>query len=512
MGTTGFWQRAKCAKNGNKGIATFVLTCMPDPNENLEQNNKSESRADKAERHAEKGLRSDVKADDVEALVENKTKEARLLKELREDGIRTETHSLFGTPDIPGVIEGGAPSPATMKQKQLKELLEAADKGIKIGPGGKLQADGPSPLEAEKTHLVPAGSPIEIKGNRFDLGNLTAQDTSTKSDAQESPKTPKPTTAAEWKTELQTFNDTLAKKLGHPATQTDYAAIMLSQDSSKQEILDASLMYAFGIRDRDKTDIGKFAEGAAPNMIERAKNWEVFPEDPQSINPDLIQQNYPDCCPFMATVIGLAKTDEGKDKLASMIKPNADGTYDVYFPGDRANPVLVGGLTQGEKMLGSSSKQGYIFPAILEKAYGVRLNEQQAAGKRLPISSDASRLNFENYTEPMRLLTGDNVRTVPTRRSLNPDMLFGEDKLREELEKTKSSGAVVLAGIKAGPEDKALRDMDIHKNHAYLVVGFDDDGIELRDPLPGDDRSKKITWKQFNDNFNELIIQDKAEN
>ncbi|HNB24943.1 MAG TPA: hypothetical protein PKZ32_21150, partial [Candidatus Melainabacteria bacterium] len=65
---------------------------MADPNENLELNSKSnESRAEKAELKAEKGLRSDVKADDLQSHVENKTKEARLLKDLREDGIRTHT-------------------------------------------------------------------------------------------------------------------------------------------------------------------------------------------------------------------------------------------------------------------------------------------------------------------------------------------------------------------------------------------------------------------------------------
>lgn len=471
---------------------------MPDPHEQSEQKNNSiENRAEKAEFHAEKGLRSDVTSDDLQSHVENKTKEARLLKELREDGLRTHTHSVFGTPEIPGVIEGGAPSPATINQQQLRELQEGSEKGMLVGAGGK---------------FVPAGTPLEIKGKQYPLEQLTAQGAELQSDAsslsyEDLLLTRSPT---EWNAELSNFSKNLEDKIGHSPKQADYAEVMQNPESNFTDVIDATLLYAYGIRDR-QTDKGAFAENAIEDMLERAKAWKLLPLEPKQIDANAIHQNYPDSCPFMATVIGLANTAEGRVNLSAMIQPKEDGTYQVYFPGDTGDPVSVGGLTKGEKMLGASSDQGYIFPAILEKAYGERLNANQPDGNRLPISSDACRLGFEDYKEPLRLLTGDDVISIGTRRSLNPEVFTGEQKFRDLLTTAKHDGAIAIAGIKGAPEDAAVKNMGIHKYHAYLVTGFDNNGITLLDPLPGSkaEREKVLTWKQFNDSFNELMIQQK---
>lgn len=471
---------------------------MADPNENLELNSKSnESRAEKAELKAEKGLRSDVKADDLQSHVENKTKEARLLKDLREDGIRTHTHSLFGTPEIPGIIEGGAPSPATISDQQLRELQEGSETGLLVGAGGK---------------FVAAGTPLEINGKQYPLDKIVAQSANLKSDASSLSyedllliKTP-----AEWDTELGKFSKELEKNLGHSPKQADFAEVMQNPNSNLSDTIDATLLYAYGIRERQTTK-GQFAENAIEDMLDRSKTWELFPSELKQIDANSIHQNYPDSCPLMATVIGLAKTAEGRESLSAMIQPKEDGTYQVYFPGDNNNPVTVGGLTKGEKMLGASSDQGYIFPAILEKAYGERLNARQPEGNRLPISSDASRLGFEDYKEPLRLLTGDDVVSIGTRRSMNPEVLTGEQRFRDLLATAKQEGAIALAGIKGLPEDGAVRKMRIHQYHAYLVTSFDNNGITLLDPLPDNEgsREKTLTWKQFNDSFNELMIQQK---
>lgn len=45
---------------------------MSEPNEKSELSKNNESSAEKAERHAEKGLRSDLKSDDLESMREEK--------------------------------------------------------------------------------------------------------------------------------------------------------------------------------------------------------------------------------------------------------------------------------------------------------------------------------------------------------------------------------------------------------------------------------------------------------
>lgn len=116
-------------------------------NNPVEGGDHQESKTEKVEKRAEKSLRSDVGADDLKGFVENINKDARGLKELREQGVRTKTHSVFGTPEIPGLIPGGGPSPATVTEQQIKDMTQASDQGMMIGAGGKFVQGA----EAQKT-------------------------------------------------------------------------------------------------------------------------------------------------------------------------------------------------------------------------------------------------------------------------------------------------------------------------------------------------------------------------
>ncbi|MBX9568638.1 MAG: hypothetical protein K2X77_07060 [Candidatus Obscuribacterales bacterium] len=48
-------------------------------------------------------------------------------------------------------------------------------------------------------------------------------------------------------------------------------------------------------------------------------------------------------------------------------------------------------------------------------------------------------------------------------------------------------------------------------NENLELTSFDNNGNGLLDPLPDNEgsREKTLTWKQFNDSFNELMIQQK---
>lgn len=513
---------------------------MPNHPSDDTEKNRPESKAERAEQRAAKSILRQEAPEERQALVDRQVEVAEKDKSVRaltpeaaatlakrgEKVVGAATLALGFSPSLEKTKKDGSKSvilpgrTADDVQTLSKAEATGANGHFPFDPNelqGKAKESESSSNIAEASNKADGVSELQSRfsdpaeNNGDESNDLLAQNISTEFEFS-GDSLNRPADAKAWREELRNFSESLEKQLRRAPEQADFAAIMLQSSATNQEALDATIMYAYGIRNRGRRDLGEFAETAALEMIERGKRWQLFPEDPQQIDAEMIQQNYPDSCPFIATIIGLAKSEEGKKALAAMIKPNTDGTYEVFFPGDITNPVTVGGLTPGEKMLGASSEQGYIFPAILEKAYGIRLNAQQDPSKRLPINSDASRLNFfDNYTEPLKLLTGDEVKTVATRRFLNPEMILGEDKLRDALEKSKAEGTIVLAGIKAPPADKELRDMGIHENHAYLVTGFDEDGVQLRDSLPGDNRNKKVKWKQFNDNFNDLLIQEKSE-
>lgn len=203
----------------------------------------------------------------------------------------------------------------------------------------------------------------------------------------------------------------------------------------------------------------------------------------------------------------MARSNDGQAKLQRMIKGNTDGSFTVTFPGEPNHPIRVGGLTVGEKMLGSSCEQGYLFPTILEKAYGKLLNDSHPEA-RTHIASEGAKHAFNDYAKGLELLTGNPVESINTGKSgLNPFALTLQNQYLDAMKQARKEGKIAIAGVKAPPEGQKLAPL-IHANHAYVVESFDDKTITLRDPLPGSDRVlPPLTWQEFHDNFNVLIIE-----
>lgn len=310
-----------------------------------------------------------------------------------------------------------------------------------------------------------------------------------------------PKTAVEWTERLNSYEAKLTKELGHKPSQADFARRVVDAKTSGMDALYAALEYAYGIRTRNKS-LGVFAETEAPKMLERSKAKTLNPAGEQIFESKATHQNYPDDCPFMATLIGLARTEKGRSALANMVASNDDGSYEVYFPGKAG--IHVPKLTSAEKMIGASNDQKFLLPTVLEKAYGIYSNRNQKNPTIVP--AEAANSDFFNSDNALKMLTGcDVVEHIKTSKSLNPVAMINENIFQEALN-AKERDAIALVGILVQPDMKNL-----HKNHAYLVLDYDKDHIYLSDPTVAGSRIP-LTWKQFNDNCNELMIQKKKGN
>ena len=198
----------------------------------------------------------------------------------------------------------------------------------------------------------------------------------------------------------------------------------------------------------------------------RQTRLEQFPGQPlsgESFDPQRLEQGYLGTCMSLATSMNLTP-----EKLRSMYQDHADGTVTVQFAdGSRQQ---VEDLSQNERLLHSTTKEGERWPALLELALGQRL-QQLKVGRP---TSDQEPRAYLNQGQPAEvifpLLLGYPGRTWAT-AGLSPEQVRGL------LEASLERGAVV-----AGSEP-AL-DNGIVDNHAYQVVAFDPerDRVTLANP------------------------------
>ena len=360
--------------------------------------------------------------------------------------------------------------------------------GLNSGDSGEGNNSGVGGMEgSEKQPLIAYEATSENRSKLFEL-----------------PKSEKA-----WQVEIDDFLSSLKKGLGRYPVKSDYAKIIMSPGSEPKEVLNASILYAYDLKPNREESRAMFAQTYGSDMFERSKAHKLFPEELANIDYDKIQQNFPDSCPFMAAIIEMTRSDGGRSKLRQMIRENTNGSYLVTFPGDEANPVLVNGITGGEKMIGSSSSQGYLFPAILEKAYGKYLNDRKLPGERTDITCEGAKHAYNDFELGMKLLTGRKVETISTLKAGNITTTYDMPFYRA-LVKAKAEGTIAIAGIKSPPNDKELK-VILHGNHAFVVEQFNEDTVTLRDPLPVQNRvTRPFTWDEFNKIFNILIIEKRS--
>lgn len=118
---------------------------------------KLDSQADRVEKKAENRASTEAEGG-KDSFYEDVAKRSRALTKSRENGLRTGTHELLGTPTIDGTaIKGGAPSKATITEQRLKEQMQqdASDSG--------------KPGSAEQTGTVVDYKPVQNSKSSFSL-------------------------------------------------------------------------------------------------------------------------------------------------------------------------------------------------------------------------------------------------------------------------------------------------------------------------------------------------------
>lgn len=316
-----------------------------------------------------------------------------------------------------------------------------------------------------------------------------------------------PKTSQAWDVELHNFSRRLENALRYTPQKEDYARELLKTDLTTREYLDAALSYAYALHARSLSK-GDFALNIAPKMASWAAHTKLKPKRPDELDANSIHQTFADSCPLISSIVALASTKGGRKALCQMVVENSDGSFDVSFATNQTSPIHVNSLTAGEKMIGAVSNQGFLLPAVLEKAFGQLLNSSQPIDKRTIVDSEGCKFCNDSYDKGIRVLTGSDVKIIGTWKSGNLGALISDQKpFEEELNSVKGTEAIVLAGIKSKPEDRTL--LNLRNNHAYSVVSFDQGGLTICDPLVAGSR-QKLTWKQFNNNFNMLMVEHKA--
>lgn len=183
-----------------------------------------------------------------------------------------------------------------------------------------------------------------------------------------------------------------------------------------------------------------------------------------------------------------------------MITEKADGNYLVNFPGAKA-AIAVSKLSEGEKYYGSTDDRGFLYVAVLEKAYGLYLNSLQNNPTAIPSDGANFGSTDQNRTIAMRLLTGQEPITL----NMSPTGLgCGKEKLASELATAFTEERVISVGLKAPPyhDRRGLR-----PNHSYALF-LQNGKMVLRDSLKTGAKSMiETTIDDLYANFNVVRIQ-----
>jgi hypothetical protein len=177
----------------------------------------------------------------------------------------------------------------------------------------------------------------------------------------------------------------------------------------------------------------------------------------KSIRPESVVQGACRDCYLLAAISSMAGSDQGKQRLASMIEDKGDGNYMVTFPGKEPIPVKINAedFKQPERDadgkrhtagLSEPSVDG-IWPMVLEKAYG------QYLAKNSWLGSDSATAQLDRGSiskEGVRLLTNSDAPAVwPIGTFTNSGLTEGSHKLTEVLDK---GGPVTISGSRHGQE------------------------------------------------------------
>lgn len=216
----------------------------------------------------------------------------------------------------------------------------------------------------------------------------------------------------------------------------------------------------------------------------------------ESIRPSDVRQGSANDCFFMGSLAAVAATKPSVIKDA--IKQNPDGSYTVTFPGAKDSPVHTPPLTERELANYAKDSPDGVWPAVMEKAFGIYLNDHPdeknkilgRAGKGF--LQDASNWLdnnlFDSLKDPQQLAdSGDTVAAMKLLTGNQPGGLPLKDGHSVEgakslLESSFSQTEHLPTVAAASPENQTTQALGLHPNRAYTVLGYENGMVTLRDP------------------------------
>lgn len=228
------------------------------------------------------------------------------------------------------------------------------------------------------------------------------------------------------------------------------------------------------------------------------------------VSAEAVQQGTVGDCPILASLISAANAQP--ELVKQMIKQLENGKYEVTFPGDPKNPVLVSSPTQAELGLFNKATAEGIWPAVLEKAYGEYVRRRQSdktdpLAKTPPCdesSPAAECLAAGEQFDALKLLSNSPAKVFDLRHSLT-----------REFAKTLSDAIEQKSLIIAASKAFYFPDAEVQSRHMYAVVGFDPSGpdggtIILADPhgkdSPSGGKPLRIPLFEFHKKFGNIAI------
>jgi hypothetical protein len=228
------------------------------------------------------------------------------------------------------------------------------------------------------------------------------------------------------------------------------------------------------------------------------KSYKLYrTSDPaESIRPADVRQGSANDCFFMGALAAVAATKPSliKDSIAQ----NKEGSYTVTFAGARNAPIHVPPLTEHELSDYAKSSPDGVWPAVMEKAFGIYLSEHPDEKNKIlgrankGFMQDASNWLdnhiFDSFKDPqqlansgdttaaMKLLTGNAPGGLPLKDGHSVE---GARSLLESSFKDSQHLPTVAA---ASPDNATTQALGLHPNHAYTVLNYENGMVTLRDP------------------------------
>lgn len=187
------------------------------------------------------------------------------------------------------------------------------------------------------------------------------------------------------------------------------------------------------------------------------------------ISADDVQQGQVGDCYFVASLASIAEANP--DVIRNAITDNGDGTYTVRFgtPNSPNNIVTVDDDflqdRNGNLIYGSSTQQGELWVAIMEKAYTTSFG-----------NNSYQNINGGFSAVAMHQILGSGAQVYPTN--------LGRRNVRQVIENALEQNRPIVAAT--GRSNQRLTDRGLAGPHAYSVLGIERRGFNtsviLRNP------------------------------